>query len=131
MAYMNNNSNENGLALLCIPDITGFTRFMAENEIEFSRKIIPPLLRTIVGANTLSMTVGEIEGDAVVFYRFGMLPTMSELLIQCIEFHNKFNEQLKVLMDEHADDFHKAVSSEKLSLKVVCHAADITSTHIE
>lgn len=123
--------NENGAALICIPDISGFTKFMAENDIEFSRKIIPPLLRTIVNANILNMKVGEIEGDAVVFYRFGIMPTLSELIRQCQSFYDKFNENLKVLMDEHVDNFHKSISSEKLSVKVVCHAAEITSTEIE
>src|SRR5688572_29493012 len=102
-----NNNNENGAALICIPDITGFTRFMAENDIEFSRKIIPPLLRTIVSSNSLSMTVGEIEGDAVVFFRFGLLPTLRDLIDQCMNFYNNFNAQLKSLMTDFADDFQK------------------------
>ena len=125
------NSNENGVALICIPDITGFTRFMAENSIEFSRKIIPPLLRTIVSSNTLNMKVGEIEGDAVVFYRYGALPTLNDLVNQCVEFHKNFNEQLRVLMEEFNDDFSQWASSNRLSLKIVVHAADISLTHIE
>ncbi|MDQ3051656.1 MAG: DUF2652 domain-containing protein [Bacteroidota bacterium] len=123
--------NENGAALICIPDISGFTKFMAENDIEFSRKIIPPLLRTIVNANSINMIVGEIEGDAVVFYRFGVLPPLTDLIRQCQDFYDKFNESLKDLMDEYVDNFHKSMSSEKLSVKVVCHAAEITSTEIE
>jgi len=126
-----NDTMENGNALICIPDITGFTRFMAETDIEFSRKIIPPLLRSIVSSNNLNMVVGEIEGDAVVFYRFGAIPTLNDLLEQCLTFYTNFNEQLKTLMTDHADDFAKHISSNRLSLKVVVHAADITSTHIE
>ena len=125
------NTNENGSALICIPDINGFTRFMAESDLEFSKKIIPPLLRTIVGSNTLNMKVGEIEGDAVVFYRFGKLPTLNDLLNQCVDFHLKFNEQLRALMVEFRDDFDTWTSSNRLSLKIVVHAADITFTHIE
>lgn len=123
-------SSENGPALICIPDITGFTRFMAENDIEFSRKIIPSLLRNIVSSNNLKLTVGEIEGDAVVFYRFGKLPTLNELLEQCKSFYINFNEQLKLLMNEYADDFHKSASSNRLSLKIIVHAAEMTSTNI-
>src|ERR1041384_6869644 len=104
-------SSENGPALICIPDITGFTRFMAENDIEFSRKIIPPLLRNIVNSNFLKLTVGEIEGDAVVFYRFGTLPSLKELVEQCKMFYLNFNEQLKTLMNDFADDFQKNASS--------------------
>ncbi len=125
------NSIENGGALICIPDITGFTRFMAESDLEFSKKIIPPLLRTIVGSNILNMTVGEIEGDAVVFYRFGDLPTLNDLLNQCVEFYLKFNEQLRTLMVDFKGDFDKWTSPNRLSLKIIVHAAEITSTHIE
>ena len=104
---------------------------MAENDIEFSRKIIPPLIRTIINSNNLKMSVGEIEGDAVVFYRFGSLPTLNDLVTQCHEFYTKFNEQLFTLLEEYGDDFQKRISSNKLSLKVVVHAANIFSTQIE
>ncbi len=123
-------STEDGPALICIPDITGFTRFMAENNIEFSRKIIPALLRNIVDSNKLKLTVGEIEGDAVVFYRFGTLPSLKELVDQCKIFYFNFNKELKLLMDNYADDFHKNASSNRLSLKVIVHAAEMTSTLI-
>src|SRR5688572_22393829 len=124
-------NNEDGPALICIPDINGFTRFMAENEIAFSRKIVPPLLRTIVNANFLNMTVGEIEGDAVVFYRFGLLPTLGDVVNQCVLIHKNFNEQLALLTAQYAEDFQKHESSSRLSLKIIVHAAEITSTHIE
>src|SRR6187402_3490598 len=113
-----NNNTDKGNALICIPDITGFTRFMVENDIEFSRKIIPPLLRTIINSNSLNLTVSEIEGDAIVFYKFGNLPTLNDIMEQCLTFYSNFNEQLKQLMDQHADDFAKYTSSDKLSLKV-------------
>jgi hypothetical protein len=122
---------EDGPALICIPDITGFTRFMAETDLEFSRKIIPPLLRCLVAANTLSLSVGEVEGDAILFYRFGELPSLKELAEQCKKFYADFNSQLESLKKQFPEDFEKYVSSTKLSLKIVLHAAEMTSTHIE
>jgi hypothetical protein len=124
-------NNEDGPALICIPDITGFTRFMAETDLEFSRKIIPPLMRCLVTSNTLSMKVGEIEGDAILFYRFGALPSLKELAEQCKKFYADFNEQLASLKKQFPEDFEKYVSSSKLSLKIIIHAAELTSTHIE
>ena len=123
--------NEDGPALICIPDITGFTRFMAETDLEFSRKIIPALLRSLVASNTLSMNVGEVEGDAILFYRFGALPSLSELTEQCKKFYADFNSQLEDLKKQFPNDFAKYISSNKLSLKIVLHAAEMTSTHIE
>ena len=118
-------------ALLCIPDITGFTRFIAENNMDFSRKIIPPLLRKMIDSNALSLKVGEIEGDAVVFYRFGELPSLEDLSLQCRTFYSGFNEQLRELTKQHADDFQKYLSSSRLSLKIIIHSAVMTSTEIE
>jgi len=123
--------NEDGPALICIPDMTGFTRFMAETDLAFSRKIIPSLLRSLVAANTLNMSVGEIEGDAILFYRFGALPSLYELTVQCKKFYEDFNAQLESLKKQFPTDFAKYISSNKLSLKIVLHAAEMTSTHIE
>ena len=122
---------EDGPALICIPDITGFTRFMAETDLEFSRKIIPPLLRCLVASNTLSLNVGEVEGDAILFYRFGDLPSLNELIEQCKKFYNDFHIQLESLKKQFPEDFGKYISTTKLSLKIVLHAAEMTSTHIE
>jgi hypothetical protein len=124
-------AKEDGPALICIPDITGFTRFMAETDLEFSRKIIPPLLRCLVTSNILSLSVGEIEGDAILFYRFGTLPSMKELVEQCKKFYADFVIQLESLKKDFAEDFAKYVSTNKLSLKIILHAAEMTSTHIE
>ncbi len=114
-----------------MPDITGFTRFMAETDIEFSRKIIPSLLRNIVNSNTLNLKVGEIEGDAILFFRFGPLPSLKELGEQCINFYLNFNKHLESLEKEFPDDFERYISPSKLSLKIILHAAEITSTNIE
>jgi len=124
-------STEDGPALICIPDISGFTRFMAETNLEFSRKIIPPLLRCLVSSNTLAFNVGEIEGDAILFYRFGDLPSLLELVEQCKKFYLDFISQLESLKKEFPNDFAKYISSNKLSLKIIMHAAEMTSTHIE
>jgi uncharacterized protein DUF2652 len=126
-----NKSSEDGTALICMPDITGFTRFMAETDIEFSRKIIPPLLRNIVTSNTLNLKVGEIEGDAILFYRFGSLPSLKDLTEQCINFYLNFNKHLESLKNEFPEEFEKYISPSKLALKIVLHAAEITSTNIE
>src|SRR3982751_6811027 len=124
-------STEDGPALICIPDITGFTRFMAETNLEFSKKIIPPLLRNLVSSNILNLKVGEVEGDAILFYRYGALPSFKELVDQCKNFYIKFNEQLESLKIEFPGDFAKYISANKLALKIIVHAAEMTSTHIE
>jgi hypothetical protein len=57
--------------LLFIPDISGFTKFVNETEIEHSRYIIEELLENIINSNQIVLTNYEIEGYAVLFYRIG------------------------------------------------------------
>ena len=55
--------------LFFIPDLGGFTKFVAETEVQHSQHIIQELLEILVDANSLGMKVSEFEGDAVLFYR--------------------------------------------------------------
>lgn len=117
-------------ALICIPDMTGFTRFMSETSIDFSRKVIPPLLQTIVNSNVIGLKLSEIEGDAVLFYRTGPLPTLKELVEQCKMFYVDFGHRLTQLKMEHADDYQKHISSSRLGLKIIVHYGEVSLNHI-
>jgi len=68
--------------LLFIPDISGFTRFVNETDIEHSRLIIQELLELLINSNQLGLTVSEVEGDAILFYKFGEAPAAEELYKQ-------------------------------------------------
>ena len=68
--------------LLFIPDISGFTRFVNETEIDHSRLIIQELLEILINANRLGLEISEIEGDAILFYKFGSPPELKDLYEQ-------------------------------------------------
>jgi hypothetical protein len=53
--------------LIFIPDISGFTKFVTETELEHSRYIIEELLEAIINSNELGLNISEIEGDAILF----------------------------------------------------------------
>ena len=57
--------------LLFIPDISGFTRFVNGTEIEHSRMIIQELLEGLINSNLMELEISEIEGDAILFYKYG------------------------------------------------------------
>ncbi len=69
-------------SLIFIPDISGFTKFVNATEIEHSNIIISSLLENIINRNQLNLKVSEIEGDAVLFYRFGTPPKVKEVIDQ-------------------------------------------------
>ena len=53
-------------ALIYIPDISGFTKFVTQTEISHSNHIIAELIEIIINANDLNLQISEIEGDAVL-----------------------------------------------------------------
>jgi hypothetical protein len=116
--------------LICIPDLTGFTRFMSETDLSFSKKVVPPLLRSIINSNKLNFKLGEIEGDAILFYRVGSFPSAKEIADQCKDFYINFYAELESLKNRYADDFQKIISSSRLGLKIIIHSGKISSTDI-
>ena len=81
--------------LLFIPDISGFTRFINEIEIEHSRHIIQQLLEVLINANNIGLEISEIEGDAILVYKFGQ-PLELEAIYKQVEqmfcaFHRHIN----------------------------------------
>lgn len=107
--------------LLCIPDISGFTKFMSNTNFELSSKVIPSLLNKIVYSNEIGLKISEIEGDAVLFYRDGKLPELEDLVSQCKFFYTEFYKQLHALRVRYNKDKDSEIIAETLSLKIVLH----------
>src|SRR6185369_3557411 len=80
--------------LLFIPDISGFTRFVNETEIDHSRLIIEELLEVLINANQIGLEVSEIEGDAILFFKFGDSPDIKELYKQVEKMFREFHSHL-------------------------------------
>jgi len=106
--------------LICIPDISGFTRFMSETNIELSAKVIPALLNEIIYANDIGLKVSEIEGDAILFFKKGELPPFKDLINQCKSFFTQFYKQLDVLSKKYSEE--KGIGNvPDLGLKIILH----------
>jgi len=117
--------------LICIPDISGFTQFMSETDYELNSKVVPSLLNEIIYSNEIELKVSEIEGDAVLFYRRGELPSLKVLIEQCQYFYTQFYKQLQSLKNDFiAFDGGKKIPK-TLGLKIILHyAEDVDSVQI-
>ena len=114
------NVKNNTTTLICIPDISGFTRFMSDTNIELSSKVIPALLNKIIYANEIGLKVSEIEGDAVLFFRKGKLPPFQDLIDQCKIFFTEFYKHLdKIVATNRSNKDIENVP--KLGLKIILH----------
>ncbi|MBP2830716.1 DUF2652 domain-containing protein [Aquimarina sp. U1-2] len=108
-------------ALICIPDISGFTEFMSSTDINLSAEVISALLNKVIYANEIGLKVSEIEGDAVLFYRPGKLPPFKDLVDQCRRFYTGFYDQLYELHKKHAKNGEGDHIPKMLGLKIILH----------
>ena len=116
--------------LLFIPDISGFTRFVTESEINHSRLIIQELLELLINANEIGLEVSEIEGDAILFYKFGEVPTLEDLFRQVKKMFCEFHENLVVYDQRKYCQCKACTSAADLSLKVITHYGEFTEYNV-
>jgi hypothetical protein len=107
--------------LFFIPDLGGFTKFIAETEIRHSQHIIKELLELLADANMLGMTVSEFEGDAVLFYRNGAPPALPELVQQARKMYLALHTYLKKFEYHRVCQCGACSGASGITLKMVAH----------
>ena len=117
--------------LIFIPDISGFTRFVNETEIEHSRFIIEDLLETIINSNQLGLQISEIEGDAILFYKFGDPPGVQQLVDQVEKMFCEFHRQIRNYEYRRLCQCSACISAVDLSLKIVIHYGEFSSYKVK
>jgi hypothetical protein len=117
--------------LLFIPDISGFTRFVNETEIDHSRLIIQELLEILINANQIGLEVSEIEGDAILFYKFGESPDLEELYKQVEKMFCEFHRHLLAYDHRRYCQCKACISAIDLSLKVITHYGEFTGYKVK
>lgn len=108
---------------ICIVDISGYTSFVKETQNAVGLLSVSKLLKEIISANNLFFSISEIEGDAVLFYRFGTPYPVDVILKQfevMLHAFNKMVDKLKV--------YGKHVT--RLSIKSVVHYGEISQFNI-
>jgi hypothetical protein len=118
-------------ALLFMPDISGFTEFVNSTEITHAQSIIQEVLEIIIESNQISLEIGEIEGDAVFFYRIGSPPTMAQLLKQVQNMFTKFHRHLQMYDKQRICPCAACSSATQLKLKIVAHFGEVAGYSVK
>jgi hypothetical protein len=118
-------------ALLFIPDISGFTQFVNDTEINHARHIIEELLNLIIDSNQLGLEVSEIEGDAILFCRTGPPPTASELSEQVKKMFTQFHFHLQKYDTHRICNCSACKSANSLTLKFIAHYGEVTFNQVQ
>jgi hypothetical protein len=117
--------------LLFIPDISGFTRFVNEIEIEHSRHIIQQLLEVLINANESGLEISEIEGDAILFYKFGDPFELEVLYKQVEKMFLAFHQRLIIYDNRKICQCKACVSAINLTLKIITHYGEFTYYNVK
>ena len=117
--------------LLFIPDISGFTRFVNEIEIGHSRYIIQQLLEVLINANETGLEISEIEGDAILFYKFGAPLELAALYRQVEKMFCEFHRHLNAYDHRKICQCRACVSAIDLTLKVITHYGEFTTYQVK
>lgn len=114
-----------------MPDISGFSRFVSEMEIEHSRLIIGELLEILIDANHSGLAVSEIEGDAILFYKFGERPPLKEVYGQVKGMFEAFHKNLMAYENRRYCQCKACMSAIGLTLKVITHYGEFTGYKVK
>ena len=117
--------------LLFIPDISGFSRFVSVTEIEHSRMIIQELLEILISANEMGLEISEIEGDAILFYRFGNPPDLEVIYRQVEKMFCAFHSNLIAYECRRYCQCKACISAVELTLKVITHYGEFTGYNVK
>lgn len=117
-------------ALLFIPDISGFTRFIQESGSTLAPQLIADLLEILVEANTLNMEVSEIQGDAILFYRLGPPPTIQEVVTQCRRIFLDFQNYVRLVERDLESELSTALRAHDLTIKIIVHFGAVSVAQI-
>ncbi len=112
-------------AIILIPDISGYTEFLTRTEIDHSSHILSETLELIIESNETGLTLSEIEGDAVLFYRAGEPLSKQELTQQCLLMFDRFHEKLKLIERDTICECGACQTATDLSLKFIAHYGKI------
>lgn len=117
--------------LLFIPDISGFTKFVHETEIDHSSLIIKELLEVLINANQIGLEISEIEGDAILFYKFGERPSLQDIYLQVERMFQEFHRSLLVYDNRRFCQCVACKSAVNLTLKVITHYGEFTGYNVK
>ncbi|MBE0422355.1 MAG: DUF2652 domain-containing protein [Lutibacter sp.] len=111
-------------ALYFMPDISGFTKFVNNTEIEHGIHIIGELLELLIDSNTINLQLVEIEGDALFMFT-SEIPTYGQLLEQTTFMLENFHKHTKSYESKRICNCGSCRTTTNLELKFLVHYGEL------
>ncbi len=123
--------DESADTFLFLPDISGFTAFVNQTEINHSHHILQELMEILLETNLLDLEVSEIEGDAVFFFKKGNLPDFQQIYHQSEAMFLAFHNHLKAYEAKRICKCGACSTASNLTIKFVAHAGQAQPIQIK
>jgi len=117
-------------ATILIPDISGYTDFVTQTEVEHGAFIVNNLLECIVQMVPSDFVVSEIEGDAVLLYKKGDPPSKKEIVEQCVKIFTAFHNMIRSIAGAPLCQCKACTGLADLTLKFVVHFGTIAEHNV-
>lgn len=111
-------------ALYFMPDISGFTKFVNNTEVEHGIHIIAELLELLIDSDTLNLQLVEIEGDALFMFT-SKIPNYKQLLEQTTVMLENFHKHTKSYESKRICNCGSCRTTTNLELKFLAHYGDL------
>lgn len=110
-----------------IPDISGFTDFIKNTNLREGTQLIHDLLEVIIDSNITNLSLAEIQGDSVWFYRLDNPVSLVELEQQTIKTFTDFQCALSKIEGKHP----LLSRARYLTLKIFTHYGKVITTSVK
>jgi uncharacterized protein YndB with AHSA1/START domain len=107
--------------VLVVADISGYTGFLADSELEHAQDVLRDLIQTVVGNERPLLRLSKLEGDAAFSYALTETPDGSALLDTLEAAYFAFRRRLESIRRANSCDCNACVLIPNLNLKFVAH----------
>ena len=109
--------------IILIPDFSGFTEFVFNTKLYTGEYIVRQLLSTLIDVNDQYFEISEIEGDAILFYRYDENPSYQSISTMLWKMRSAFNRKI--------EELSKSLSTKiDLALKFIVHYGSFSQYNI-
>jgi hypothetical protein len=110
---------------LVLADLSGFTRFVASTELEHAQGILANLLRLLRGHLTPTLSLAEVEGDALFLFASAERLARGETLLELIEStYTAFRDKQETMKRNATCPCQACQVMPTLDLKFVTHCGE-------
>lgn len=115
---------------LLIADISGYTTYLTSSELDHATPVLRSLLTALIEQVGEPMHLWRIEGDAVLAYSTGSLPTGDTFLAICENLYNTFAMQRQDIVANTTCPCRACANVANLDLKIMAHRGTFEEVQI-